>query len=117
MDKNVDDIFQAIKEQVNKINLQPWVTTLMFHGYHCLKHDPIPTSPSCYLPLDLFHYVGKESKGTIIRFDHTVYPVVPGGMPANVLTWDKLTTELKIMSHKKISLQCYCSVFISKIYS
>ena len=26
---------------------------------------------------------------------------VPGGMPANVLTWDKLTTDLKITSHTK----------------
>jgi hypothetical protein len=67
--------------------------------------DPLPLSSSCYTVLDLFQYLGQEIKNTIVRFGKEKYSVVPGSMSANVMGWDRLTSDLKITSLKESHCQ------------
>lgn len=94
----------SIHADLEHLKNKPWHSQLNFKGYLCLPIDSLPTSncgnSSPYEKVhDLFVLTHKDHKGLIVRFDPSVYPVVPGGIAAkaNSQSLAKLKSALEII--------------------
>jgi hypothetical protein len=73
------NLLEEIDANVKSYLSNPWKATLFTNGFLCKLYQTPPPAAWDYEMIDLFCYTGEDSRGSIIRFDPELFPVVPGG--------------------------------------